>query len=181
MIKRKMVLALMLMCSVGVVGCGTKQDPVQPETETQAETGTEVRTEEEAGTETVVEEASEQTTEFYLPKEETDKLEEQYREILTQIKTAVADRDMEELAQYVAYPCYVGIPDVIAVRSEEEFEALDVDQVLTEELVDVIENTDIDSLELYDAGYVVSGESGKPNITIGTGEDGKVGITGFNY
>lgn len=88
---------------------------------------------------------------------------------------------MGELAQYVAYPCYVGIPDVIAVRSEEEFEALDVDQVLTEELVDVIENTDIDSLELYDAGYVVSGESGKPNITIGTGEDGKVGITGFNY
>lgn len=171
----------MLMCSVGVVGCGTKQDPVQPETETQAETGTEVRTEEEAGTETVVEEASEQTTEFYLPKEETDKLEEQYREVLTQIKTAVADRDMEELAQYVAYPCYIGIPDVIAVRSEEEFEALDVDQVLTEELVDVIENTDIDSLELYDAGYVVSGESGKPNITIGTGEDGKVGITGFNY
>lgn len=171
----------MLMCSVGVVGCGTKQDPVQPETETQAETGTEVRTEEEAGTETVVEEASEQTTEFYLPKEETDKLEEQYREVLTQIKTAVADRNMEELAQYVAYPCYVGIPDVIAVRSEEEFEALDVDQVLTEELVDVIENTDIDSLELYDAGYVVSGESGKPNITIGTGEDGKVGITGFNY
>ena len=181
MIKRKMVLALMLMCSVGVVGCGTKQDPVQPETETQAETGTEVRTEEEAGTETVVEEASEQTTEFYLSKEETDKLEEQYREVLTQIKTAVADRNMEELAQYVAYPCYVGIPDVIAVRSEEEFEALDVDQVLTEELVDVIENTDIDSLELYDAGYVVSGESGKPNITIGTGEDGKVGITGFNY
>lgn len=181
MIKRKMILALMLMCSVGVVGCGTKQDPVQPETETQAETGTEVRTEEEAGTETVVEEASEQTTEFYLPKEETDKLEEQYREVLTQIKTAVADRDMEELAQYVAYPCYIGIPDVIAVRSEEEFEALDVDQVLTEELVDVIENTDIDSLELYDAGYVVSGESGKPNITIGTGEDGKVGITGFNY
>lgn len=181
MIKRKMVLALMLMCSVGVVGCGIKQDPVQPETETQSETGTEVRTEEEAGTETVVEEASEQTTEFYLPKEETDKLEEQYREVLTQIKTAVTDRNMEELAQYVAYPCYVGIPDVIAVRSEEEFEALDVDQVLTEELVDVIENTDIDSLELYDAGYVVSGESGKPNITIGTGEDGKVGITGFNY
>ena len=171
----------MLMCSVGVVGCGTKQDPVQPETETQAETGTEVRTEKEAGTEYVIEDASEQTTEFYLSKEETDKLEEQYREVLTQIKTAVADRNMEELAQYVAYPCYVGIPDVIAVRSEEEFEALDVDQVLTEELVDVIENTDIDSLELYDAGYVVSGESGKPNITIGTGEDGKVGITGFNY
>lgn len=171
----------MLMCSVGVVGCGNRQDPVQPETETQAETGTEVRTEKEAGTEYVIEDTSEQTTEFYLPKEETDKLEEQYREVLTQIKTAVADRNMEELAQYVAYPCYVGIPDVIAVRSEEEFEALDVDQVLTEELVDVIENTDIDSLELYDAGYVVSGESGKPNITIGTGEDGKVGITGFNY
>ena len=174
MIKRKMILALMLMCSVGVVGCGNRQDPVQPETETQAETGTEVRTEKEAETEYVIEDASEQTTEFYLPKEETDKLEEQYREVLTQIKTA-------ELAQYVAYPCYVGIPDVIAVRSEEEFETLDVDQVLTEELVDVIENTDIDSLELYDAGYVVSGESGKPNITIGTGEDGKVGITGFNY
>lgn len=171
----------MLMCSVGVVGCGNRQDPVQPETETQAETGTEVRTEKEAETEYVIEDTSEQTTEFYLPKEETDKLEEQYREVLTQIKTAVADRNMEELAQYVAYPCYVGIPDVIAVRSEEEFEALDVDQVLTEELVDVIENTDIDSLELYDAGYVVSGESGKPNITIGTGEDGKVGITGFNY
>lgn len=171
----------MLMCSVGVVGCGNRQDPVQPETETQAETGTEVRTEKEAETEYAIEDASEQTTEFYLPKEETDKLEEQYREVLTQIKTAVADRNMEELAQYVAYPCYVGIPDVIAVRSEEEFEALDVDQVLTEELVDVIENTDIDSLELYDAGYVVSGESGKPNITIGTGEDGKVGITGFNY
>ena len=134
-----------------------------------------------AAGEYVIEDASEQTTEFYLPKEETDKLEEQYREVLTQIKTAVADRNMEELAQYVAYPCYVGIPDVIAVRSEEEFETLDVDQVLTEELVDVIENTDIDSLELYDAGYVVSGESGKPNITIGTGEDGKVGITGFNY
>ena len=163
----------MHMCSVGVVGCGNRQDPVQPETETQAETGTEVRTEKEAGTEYVIEDASEQTTEFYLPKEETDKLEEQYREVLTQIKTAVADRNMGELAQYVAYPCYVGIPDVIAVRSEEEFEAL--------ELVDVIENTDIDSLELYDAGYVVSGESGKPNITIGTGEDGKVGITGFNY
>ena len=181
MIKRKIVLALMLMCSVGVVGCGTSQDPVQTETETQAETGTEVRTDKEAQTEYVMEDVSEQTTEFYLPKEETDKLEEQYREVLTQIKAAVADRDMKELAQYVAYPCYVGIPDVIAVRSEEEFETLDVDQVLTEELVNVIENTDIDSLELYDAGYVVSGESGKPSITIGTGEDGKVGITGFNY
>ena len=52
----------MLMCSVGVVGCGNRQDPVQPETETQAETGTEVRTEKEAGTEYVIEDASEQTT-----------------------------------------------------------------------------------------------------------------------
>ena len=68
------------------------------------QTGTEVRTEKEAGTEYVIEDASEQTTEFYLPKEETDKLEEQYREVLTQIKTAVADRNMGELAQYVAYP-----------------------------------------------------------------------------
>ena len=87
----------MLMCSVGVVGCGNRQDPVQPETETQAETGTEVRTEKEAGTEYVIEDASEQTTEFYLPKEETDKLEEQYREVLTQIKTAVADRSMSPI------------------------------------------------------------------------------------
>lgn len=181
MIKRKIVLALMLTCSVSIMGCGTKTDTGQPETETQTVVGAEVETEKEAETEYASEAVTEQTTEFYLPKEETDKLEEQYREALVQIKQVVADRSMEELAQYVAYPCYVGIPDVIVVRSEEEFEALDVDQVLTKELVDVIENTDIDSLELYDAGYVVSGESGKPNITIGTGEDGKVGITGFNY
>ena len=97
------------------------------------------------------------------------------------IKEAVAAKDMEALADLTAFPVYVGIPDTDGiVETREDFLALGADQVLTDELSASVEAADMSGQEPSMAGFVVSGESGRPSIIFGV-VDGKLAVTGINY
>ena len=97
------------------------------------------------------------------------------------IKEAVAAKDMEALADLTSFPVYVGIPDTDGiVETREDFLALGADQVLTDELSASVEAADMSGQEPSMAGFVVSGESGRPNIIFGV-VDGKLAVTGINY
>lgn len=112
---------------------------------------------------------------------EDEKLNEQMmREVAKAIQSNIADKNMEDLSLVVAYPCYVGVGEGVIVKDQAEFLALDVNEVITDEMVEAVKNADMDSLSISEAGLVVGSESGKPNITIGVTEDDAVGIVGIN-
>lgn len=97
------------------------------------------------------------------------------------VKEAVAAKDMEALADLTAFPVYVGIPDTEGVvETRDDFLALGADQVLTDELVASVEAADVSGQEPSMAGFVLSGESGRPNIIFGV-VDGVLAVTGINY
>ena len=97
------------------------------------------------------------------------------------IKEAVAAKDMEALADLTSFPVYVGIPDTDGmVETRDDFLALGADQVLTDELLESVASADMSGQEPSMAGFVVAGESGRPNIIFGVAE-GKLAITGINY
>ena len=97
------------------------------------------------------------------------------------IKEAVAAKDLEALADLTSFPVYVGLPDTDgAVNTREDFLALGADQVFTDELLASVEEADMSGQEPSMAGFVVAGESGRPNIIFGV-VDGKLAVTGINY
>lgn len=97
-----------------------------------------------------------------------------------QIKEAVADQDLEKLADLTSFPVYVGIAENGTVETREDLLSLGADQIFTQELVDSVAAADENSLSPSMAGFVLSNESGRPNIIFGV-TDGKLGITGINY
>ena len=62
-----------------------------------------------------------------------------------------------------------------AVNTREDFLALGADQVFTDELLASVEEADMSGQEPSMAGFVVAGESGRPNIIFGV-VDGKMCI-----
>ncbi len=97
-----------------------------------------------------------------------------------QIKEAVAEKDLEKLADLTAFPVYVSFTEEGGVEDKEAFLSLDADQVFSPELTAAVAAADEDSLAPSMAGFVLSDENGKPNIIFGV-VDGKLGITGMNY
>ena len=96
------------------------------------------------------------------------------------IRTAVADKDLEGLADLMAFPNYVGFPDEPAfVDTREEFLELGADRVFTEEMMTEISTADTSALEPSQAGFILSA-SGCPNIVFGVAE-GRLAIVGINY
>ena len=97
------------------------------------------------------------------------------------IKEAVAAKDLEALADLTSFPVYVGLPDIDGgVETREDFLALGADSVFTQELMDAVAAADDSSLQPSMAGFVLSNESGRPNIIFGVA-DGKLAVTGINY
>ena len=97
-----------------------------------------------------------------------------------QIQTAVADKDLEALADLAAYPLYVGFADGgQSVESRDEFIALGADRIFTEELLSEIAGADPEGLEASMAGFSLSA-SGRPNVIFGVA-DGRLAIVGMNY
>ena len=97
-----------------------------------------------------------------------------------QIQTAVANKDLEALADLAAYPLYVGFADGgQSVESRDEFIALGADRIFTEELLSEIAGADPEGLEASMAGFSLSA-SGRPNVIFGVA-DGRLAIVGMNY
>lgn len=97
-----------------------------------------------------------------------------------QIQDAVADKDLEKLADLTAFPVYVGLPESDgAVESREEFIALGADKVFTPELTASVAAADPDSLSPSMAGFVLS-DGSSANIIFSV-RDGKLAVSGINY
>lgn len=99
------------------------------------------------------------------------------------IKDAVADGDMEALADCTAYPVYIGFPEggrVVATR--EEFLALGKEKIMTDQLKESMAHTDTAALKASMAGFFMQGSSEEKTASITFGiHDGKLGISGINY
>ena len=179
--KKKIVMTTVLaaLC-LSFTACGSKESAAEPTTETVIEETVVATTTTEAASEEVA--ATEETTE--TTEAATEASTDEGAEIATvaeNVKTAVANKDIEALADLVAYPCYVGIEEGAVVETKEDFIAISAEAIFTDELVETIANVDVQTLSEVEAGIVMSGSEGKPNITLGTNEDGTFGITGINY
>lgn len=90
------------------------------------------------------------------------------------IQSAMADKDMEALADLCSYPLAVNGE---VVESKEAFLALDESAIFTEERCAVIAAVDDSTLEETMAGVIMGDAT--PNIIFNS-VDGNLGITGIN-
>ena len=97
------------------------------------------------------------------------------------VQLLVASEDLEGLADVTAYPVYVGFAeDGQVIESKEDLLALGADKIFTPELKTMIAGVDVKNLSASMAGFVMSDDSGKPNITFRM-TDGALKIVGINY
>ncbi len=101
------------------------------------------------------------------------------KEFAEKVKTAVANKDLEALADLTAFPVYVGLPDVSVVENREDFLKLGAETVFTEELLQSVEMADIENFQPSMAGFSIS-DGKNANINFGV-TDGALAINGINY
>ena len=193
--KKYLLVALMVItlggCGAADTGNATDADTVKSNMDSEIQNA-----ETEQSTETVQDAESVQGTENMQDTEnagtETDVTEKYYEDNFSvstedaasyakKIQAAVGDKDMDKLADLIAYPVYLGIgQDGEIIESREDFMKLDKAEVFTDDLCDSIKNADKSDLEASMAGFVLWNGEGTPSITFGV-QDGKLGIVGINY
>ncbi len=184
--KKMRVLVMAAVVGLMVTGCGSGSGKGQTEpavsvqeTETEKsadETGDLTEAGSQAETSTAVTE--ENGTAGYKDNFDVDSAAAQA--FAEKVQAAVADRDLEALADLTAFPVYVGLPEVDGgVESREEFLDLGADQVFTPELVASVAAADLSDLSPSMAGFVLS-DGGSANIIFGV-SDGVLAIKGINY
>ena len=143
------------------------------ETEAPAETQTEAGTAEQAEVSGNQETAGEYEDNFAVDSAAS-------ADFARQIQAAVAEKDLEKLADLTAFPVYVGFPgDSGSVDSREEFIALGADKIFTPELTASGAAADPDSLSPSMAGFVLS-DGSTANIIFSV-RDGMLAVSGINY
>ena len=96
------------------------------------------------------------------------------------IKEAVAEQDLEALADLMAFPLYFRKQqEGMWITAREDFIALGKEAVFTEELRKSMDESDENDLKPSMAGVVLSGKD-LPNIVFGV-KEGALRITGMNY
>ena len=96
------------------------------------------------------------------------------------IKEAVANQDIEALADLASYPLYAGFEDGgVTVASREELIGFGTEKIFTPEMMDSIKNADENSLSPSMAGFALYSNDG-PNMVFGV-VNGKLAIQGINY
>lgn len=115
--------------------------------------------------------------------ENFDVSKEKVTDFAKKIQKAVAEQDMEALAELMTFPNYISSYEEKdgMVDTKEEFLQISKDRIFTREMMDSIANADIDNFEASMAGFVlVSKENNAaPSISFGISE-GELKITGFN-
>lgn len=188
--KKMRVLVMAAVVGLAVTGCGSGSGKGQTEPAASVqETETEKSADEtgdltEAGSQAETAETSttavteENGTAGYKDNFDVDSAAAQA--FAEKVQAAVADRDLEALADLTAFPVYVGLPEVDGgVESREEFLNLGADQVFTPELVASVAAADLSDLSPSMAGFVLS-DGGSANIIFGV-SDGVLAIKGINY
>lgn len=97
------------------------------------------------------------------------------------VKKAVEEKDLEALADLAEYPLYVGFAEGgESVETKEAFLELGADRIFTDPLLNAVSAADETDLSPSMAGFVLTDESGRPNIIFGVRE-GKLAVNGINY
>ncbi len=172
--KKIIVLGTALMIAAAVTACGGK--------DAKTETTVPVETTVPAGTLAPAETKEDETGEAESgsqaqePSEEGVELStEEMKNFAEQIQGAVADKNLEALAELCAYPVYISLGEGEGeeVESRDDFIMLEKDKIFTDGMLKEIADTDLDSLEQFGAGVMLGLEN---SITFNN-VDGKAAVT----
>lgn len=194
--KVKQIAILLALTTMMIAGCGSNTKNADPQTEVSTSTET---TDEASSDETDTEETDSNSGE--TANEATDSQQEaadpgdgNYEDnfavsheaavdFAEKIKSAVAAKDQEALADLVNYPVYIGFKDEgQTVDTKEDFMKLDASELFTDDLLNAVANADEseDVLSPSMAGFNLYSNDASASLTFSV-QDGKLGVTGINY
>ena len=194
--KAKQIAILLALTTMMIAGCGSNTKNADSQTEVSTSTET---TDEASSDETDTEETESNSGE--TANEATDSQQEaadpgdgNYEDnfavsheaavdFAEKIKSAVAAKDQEALADLVNYPVYIGFKDEgQTVDTKEDFMKLDASELFTDDLLNAVANADEseDVLSPSMAGFNLYSNDASASLTFSV-QDGKLGVTGINY
>ena len=194
--KVKQIAILLALTTLMIAGCGSNTKNADSQTEVSTSTET---TDEASSDETDTEETDSNSGE--TANEATDSQQEaadpgdgNYEDnfavsheaavdFAEKIKSAVAAKDQEALADLVNYPVYIGFKDEgQTVDTKEDFMKLDASELFTDDLLNAVANADEseDVLSPSMAGFNLYSNDASASLTFSV-QDGKLGVTGINY
>lgn len=194
--KAKQIAILLALTTMMIAGCGSNTKNADPQTEVSTSTET---TDEASSDETDTEETDSNSGE--TANEATDSQQEaadpgdgNYEDnfavsheaavdFAEKIKSAVAAKDQEALADLVNYPVYIGFKDEgQTVDTKEDFMKLEASELFTDDLLNAVANADEseDVLSPSMAGFNLYSNDASASLTFSV-QDGKLGVTGINY
>ena len=194
--KVKQIAILLALTTMMIAGCGSNTKNADSQTE--VSTSTEM-TDEASSDETDTEETDSNSGE--TANEATDSQQEaadpgdgNYEDnfavsheaavdFAEKIKSAVAAKDQEALADLVNYPVYISFKDDgQTVDTKEDFMKLDASELFTDDLLNAVANADEseDVLSPSMAGFNLYSNDASASLTFSV-QDGKLGVTGINY
>lgn len=194
--KAKQIAILLALTTMMIAGCGSNTKKADSQTEVSTSTET---TDEASSDETDTEETDSNSGE--TANEATDSQQEaadpgdgNYEDnfavsheaavdFAEKIKSAVAAKDQEALADLVNYPVYIGFKDEgQTVDTKEDFMKLDASELFTDDLLNAVANADEseDVLSPSMAGFNLYSNDASASLTFSV-QDGKLGVTGINY
>ena len=194
--KAKQIAILLALTTMMIAGCGSNTKNADSQTEVSTSTET---TDEASSDETDTEETDSNSGE--TANEATDSQQEaadpgdgNYEDnfavsheaavdFAEKIKSAVAAKDQEALADLVNYPVYIGFKDEgQTVDTKEDFMKLDASELFTDDLLNAVANADEseDVLSPSMAGFNLYSNDASASLTF-SAQDGKLGVTGINY
>lgn len=194
--KAKQIAILLALTTMMIAGCGSNTKNADSQTEISTSTET---TDEASSDETDTEETDSNSGE--TANEATDSQQEaadpgdgNYEDnfavsheaavdFAEKIKSAVAAKDQEALADLVNYPVYISFKDDgQTVDTKEDFMKLDASELFTDDLLNAVANADEseDVLSPSMAGFNLYSNDASASLTFSV-QDGKLGVTGINY
>lgn len=194
--KAKQIAIFLALTTMMIAGCGSNTKNADSQTEVSTSTET---TDEASSDETDTEETDSNSGE--TANEATDSQQEaadpgdgNYEDnfavsheaavdFAEKIKSAVAAKDQEALADLVNYPVYIGFKDEgQTVDTKEDFMKLDASELFTDDLLNAVANADEseDVLSPSMAGFNLYSNDASASLTFSV-QDGKLGVTGINY
>lgn len=194
--KAKQIAILLALTTMMIAGCGSNTKNADSQTEVSTSTET---TDEASSDETDTEETDSNSGE--TANEATDSQQEaadpgdgNYEDnfavsheaavdFAEKIKSAVAAKDQEALADLVNYPVYISFKDDgQTVDTKEDFMKLDASELFTDDLLNAVANADEseDVLSPSMAGFNLYSNDASASLTFSV-QDGKLGVTGINY
>ena len=187
--KAKQIAILLALTTMMIAGCGSNTKNADSQTEVSTSSSDETDTEEtDSNSGETANEATDSQQEAADPgdgnyEDNFAVSHEAAVDFAEKIKSAVAAKDQEALADLVNYPVYIGFKDEgQTVDTKEDFMKLDASELFTDDLLNAVANADEseDVLSPSMAGFNLYSNDASASLTFSV-QDGKLGVTGINY